>query len=101
MKLETLTQVNIERAARRPVIVVTDTANGEQRLVKALGWLKKSTATLPAKISTVLAANAHRRGEDAEALQRMGLGAPKNWRERLDARLVSLALSKTSGKADS
>ena len=35
MKLETLAQVNVERAARRPVIVVTDTANGEQRLVKA------------------------------------------------------------------
>ena len=35
MKLETLTQVNAERAARRPVIVITDTANGEQRLVKA------------------------------------------------------------------
>ena len=35
MKLETLGQVNAERAARRPVIVITDTANGEQRLVKA------------------------------------------------------------------
>ena len=35
MKLETLTVVNAERAARRPVIVVTDTANGDQRLVKA------------------------------------------------------------------
>jgi xanthine/CO dehydrogenase XdhC/CoxF family maturation factor len=35
VKLETLTEVNAERAARRPVIVVTDTANGEQRLVKA------------------------------------------------------------------
>ena len=35
MKLETLAQVNVERAARRPVIVVTDTGNGEQRLVKA------------------------------------------------------------------
>ena len=34
MKLETLTQVNAERAARRPVIVITDTANGDQRLVK-------------------------------------------------------------------
>ena len=32
---ETLAEVNAERAARRPVIVVTDTANGEQRLVKA------------------------------------------------------------------
>ena len=35
MKLETLRELNAERAARRPVIVVTDTANGEQRLVKA------------------------------------------------------------------
>ena len=35
MKFETLAAVNVERAARRPVIVVTDTANGEQRLVKA------------------------------------------------------------------
>ncbi|MDB5503685.1 MAG: XdhC/CoxF family protein [Tardiphaga sp.] len=35
MKLETLSHINIERAARRPVIVVTDVANGEQRLVKA------------------------------------------------------------------
>ncbi|WP_322517967.1 XdhC family protein [Rhodopseudomonas palustris] len=35
MKLETLQQLNAERAARRPVIVVTDTATGEQRLIKA------------------------------------------------------------------
>lgn len=35
MNLETLAQVNIERAARRPVFVVTDVANGDQRLVKA------------------------------------------------------------------
>ena len=35
MKIQTLTDVNAEREARRPVIVITDTANGEQRLVKA------------------------------------------------------------------
>ena len=35
MKSETLAELNAERAARRPVIVVLDTANGEQRLVKA------------------------------------------------------------------
>src|SRR5256884_5874239 len=35
VKFETLKELNTERAARRPVIVVTDTANGEQRLVKA------------------------------------------------------------------
>jgi xanthine dehydrogenase accessory factor len=35
VKLETLKQLNTERAARRPAILVTDTTNGEQRLVKA------------------------------------------------------------------
>ena len=35
MKLETLVELNAERAARRPVILVTDTGSGEQRLVKA------------------------------------------------------------------
>ncbi len=35
MKSETLATLNAERAARRPVIVVLDTANGDQRLVKA------------------------------------------------------------------
>ena len=35
MKLETLHELNAERAARRPVIVITDVASGEQRLVKA------------------------------------------------------------------
>jgi len=35
VKLETLQVLNAERAARRPVILVTDTANGQQRLVKA------------------------------------------------------------------
>ncbi len=35
MKLQTLALLNAERAARRAVIVVTDVASGEQRLVKA------------------------------------------------------------------
>jgi xanthine dehydrogenase accessory factor len=35
VKLDTLKELNAERAARRPVIVVTDTETGEQRLVKA------------------------------------------------------------------
>jgi xanthine dehydrogenase accessory factor len=35
VKFQTLAELNAERAARRPVIVVTDTASGEQRLVKA------------------------------------------------------------------
>ena len=35
MKLDTLAELNAERAGRRPAIVVLDPANGEQRLVKA------------------------------------------------------------------
>jgi xanthine dehydrogenase accessory factor len=35
VKLATLTEVNIERAARRPVIVITDVGSGDQRVVKA------------------------------------------------------------------
>jgi len=35
VKLDLLSELNAERAARRPVIVVTDVASGEQRLVKA------------------------------------------------------------------
>jgi xanthine dehydrogenase accessory factor len=35
VKLATLSELNAERAARRPVIVVTDVASGAQRMVKA------------------------------------------------------------------
>ena len=35
MKQDTLAQLNAERLARRPVVVITDIATGEQRLVKA------------------------------------------------------------------
>lgn len=35
MKQDTLAQLNAERLARRPVVVVTNIATGEQRLVKA------------------------------------------------------------------
>ena len=35
MRVDTLRELNAERAARRPAIVVTDTESGEQRLVKA------------------------------------------------------------------
>ena len=38
MKLQTLHELNAERAARRPAIVVTDIASGEQRLVKAVDF---------------------------------------------------------------
>jgi xanthine dehydrogenase accessory factor len=40
MKLQMLAELNAERAARRPVVLITDTANGEQRLVKAADLTK-------------------------------------------------------------
>jgi xanthine dehydrogenase accessory factor len=38
VKIDTLSEVNAERAARRPVIVITDVASGAQRAVKAAGF---------------------------------------------------------------
>jgi xanthine dehydrogenase accessory factor len=38
VKLATLSELNAERAARRPVIIVTDIGSGEQRLVKAAAF---------------------------------------------------------------
>jgi xanthine dehydrogenase accessory factor len=40
MKLQILAELNAERAARRPAVLITDTANGEQRLVKAADLAK-------------------------------------------------------------
>ena len=40
MKLSLLTALNVERAARRAAIVVTDVESGEQRLVKAADFAK-------------------------------------------------------------
>lgn len=66
----------------------------EQRLVKALGWLKSATATRGGKLRTVLRALGSQ-ALDGEALQRMALDAPRGIGERLEARLLSLALRET------
>ncbi|NPU10364.1 XdhC family protein [Bradyrhizobium sp. 83012] len=44
MDLRTLAELNAERAARRPAILVTDVATGEQRLVKAAAIATDSLA---------------------------------------------------------
>jgi hypothetical protein len=74
----------------------SDFTEVEQRLVRALQWLKAETASTGGKLRTVIAALASGRSDDREALQRMQLDAPHGLREWLDARLVALALSKTS-----
>ncbi|ALN56308.1 4-hydroxybutyrate coenzyme A transferase [Lysobacter enzymogenes] len=68
----------------------------EQRLVKALAWLKANTATTGAKTRTALKAWFSGGAADAEAMQRMGLERPAGFAEKLEARLVALALRETS-----
>ena len=67
----------------------------EQRLVRALGWLKAATATRAGKLGTVARALLGGRGDDAEALARMDLAAPSGLGARLEARLLALALRET------
>ena len=74
----------------------SDFTAAEQRLVNALGWLKRATATRAGTLRTLLAAVRADPASDREALQRMALDAPRNLRERLNARLVALALARSS-----
>jgi acyl-CoA hydrolase len=66
----------------------------EQRLAKALGWLKAATVTTAGKLRTVLSAW-RATSQDEEALRRMGFSSP---RDGLNARLVALALEATKPK---
>ena len=70
----------------------SDFTEVEQRLVKALGWLKRETTTLPGKLRTVLGALTADLPANREALQRMDLHQPSSIGEKLNARLVAHAL---------
>jgi hypothetical protein len=74
----------------------SDFTEVEQRLVKALGWLKANTATTGSKLRTVLRALGAR-SDDSEAIARMGLQQPRGLGEKLEAKLVALGLQETSG----
>jgi len=65
----------------------------EQRLVKALGWLKRNTATPKMKLATIGQALFTSSPNDPEAMARMGLSAPSGMREKLLARLLRRGLS--------
>ena len=68
----------------------------EQDLLRALTWLKANTRTRGDKLRTVLAALRQPAGEnDAMYLQRMSLESPKTISDRLNARLLRLALART------
>ncbi len=73
----------------------SDFTDVEQRLVKALGWLKTNTATTGTKLRTMASALLSGNRDDTEALARMVLASPRSIRERLYARLVALALTRT------
>ena len=73
----------------------SDFTEVEQRLVKALGWLKANTSTTASKIRTVLRALPVD-CEDREALARMGLESPLTLAERIEAKLVGLGLKETN-----
>ena len=72
-----------------------DFTETEQRLVRALAWLKSATARPPGKIKTVLQALRADPTKDAGAMQRMDYQHVSGWREWLEARLVGLALDRT------
>jgi acyl-CoA hydrolase len=71
----------------------------EQRLVRALAWLKPQAARPIGKLRLALRALLASPPGDSEALQRMGLAAPGGIAERLEARLLALALAETARQA--
>jgi acyl-CoA hydrolase len=74
----------------------SDFTDVEQRLVKALGWLKARTATRTGLLRTLGAALSTRGANDDDALRRMRLDVPTGFSERLYATLLALALRRTS-----
>lgn len=72
----------------------SDFTEVEQRLLKALGWLKARTGSAGGKARTLAAALLSPGAHDGEAMERMGLAAPKGVGERLEARLLRHALAK-------
>ena len=75
----------------------TDFDAEEQRLVPALRWLKESASHWRGRALVAAAlAGARAAPEDAAALARMGLDAPRGLRQRLLRRLVVLSLQRTT-----
>ncbi len=68
----------------------------EQRLVRALGWLKARGGSRMGKLSLLAGALRGPLADDAEALARMGFAAPSGLGERIEARLLRRALAATA-----
>lgn len=72
----------------------SDFTEVEQRLLPALGWLKNNGSTWRGRLRLVRATllPGPRTAGEAEALARMGLGAPGRWSDRFQQRLLKAAL---------
>ncbi len=70
----------------------SDFTDVEQRLVKALGWLKANTLSRASRLSTVAKAVVSTGLHDREAMERMGLTTPSSMGERVEAALLRYAL---------
>ncbi|MFC7519564.1 acetyl-CoA hydrolase/transferase C-terminal domain-containing protein [Xanthomonas populi] len=71
----------------------------EQRLLRALTWLKRATGSNSAKLATLAQALLSRDtgdANDAACMQRMALNTQRSIGERLQARLLAYALHRTS-----
>jgi acyl-CoA hydrolase len=80
----------------------TDLTSEEVDLARALRWLKENTAGNVARFGTIARALfTAARVEDRSYLDRLKLGQPANFSERLTARLVSLGLARTRAAATS
>jgi acyl-CoA hydrolase len=73
----------------------SDFSEVEQRLLRALAWLKRHTAGTGSKLVTVARALLSRQAGDPACLQRMALDAPHGIGERLEARFLAYALRQT------
>lgn len=67
----------------------------EQRLAKALGWLKSRTSDRTGKLRTVLRALPGGATDDREAAERMSLHSPSGLSEIIESRLLALGLRET------
>ncbi|XBQ15131.1 MAG: acetyl-CoA hydrolase/transferase C-terminal domain-containing protein [Oceanicaulis sp.] len=75
----------------------SDLDETEQALKDALGLLKERTSTKVGRAKTIAAAlTSGDPSEHPAAMERMGLGAPSRFKDRLEARLVAWALDQTA-----
>ncbi|HVS17969.1 MAG TPA: acetyl-CoA hydrolase, partial [Planctomycetota bacterium] len=72
-----------------------------QRLVRALAWLQSANATRVGRLRALAAALLDGSPGDLAELERMDLARPAGLAQRLQARLVTVGLSRTAARLPS